>query len=62
MPAVYKIECNMQKHQDILDKLNLMPHPEAGSYERDRQSRTRDCLENAIARHELNGPVQKHHQ
>lgn len=52
----------MQKHQDILDKLNLMPHPEEGSYQRDRQSRTRGCLENAIARHELNGPVQKHHQ
>lgn len=62
MPAVYKIECNMQKHQDILDKLNLMPHPEEVPYQRDRQSRTRGGLGNATARHELIERVQKHHQ
>ncbi|HNU54869.1 MAG TPA: hypothetical protein PLK21_05760 [Candidatus Syntrophosphaera sp.] len=52
----------MQKHQDILDKLNLMSHPEVGSYQRDRQSRTRGGLGDSTARHELIERVQKHHQ
>ena len=38
MSAVFKTECSMEKYQDILDKLNMMPHPEGGFYRRNWQS------------------------